>query len=59
VTAATLQGMKLRDVVAERDFTFGMKSEEEEAPKLVQEAKSIETRIKLLLVSSMLGLEDR
>ena len=32
ITASTLQGLKPKDVVAERDFNFGMKPKEEPDP---------------------------
>ena len=32
ITASTLQGLKPKDIVAERDFNFGMKPKEEPGP---------------------------
>ncbi len=52
VTAATLQGVKPQAVVAERDFTFGIKVAEEvpPAPPTRQIFKPIEVQPKLLPV---------
>lgn len=50
VTAATLQGVKPQAVVAERDFTFGVKPKEEEAPKAPQNDTPVEVQTKLLPV---------
>lgn len=56
VTISTLQGLKPREVVAERDFTFGMTKEEiaEAVPAEKQqevEAPTVQTKTKLLPVS--------
>lgn len=53
VTAATLQGIKPRAVVAERDFTFGIKTKEEEAPKVPQEEKPVDVQTRLLSVKAI------
>lgn len=50
VTAATLQGVKPQAVVAERDFTFGVKVAEEEAPPTRQIFRPVEVQPKLLPV---------
>ena len=52
VTASTLQGLKPQDLVAERDFTFGMKSNEEPATKqqAPEKERVIEVQTKLLPV---------
>ena len=51
VTAASLEGVKPQNLVAERDFTFGFKPKKEEAPKVVQKEKPVEVQTKLLSVS--------
>jgi hypothetical protein len=56
VTVSTLQGLKPREVVAERDVTFGMTKEEiaEALPaekEQMVEAPTIQTKTKLLPVS--------
>ena len=52
MTASTLQGLKPQDLVAERDFTFGMKSKEEPAPKkkAPEKERVAEVQTKLLPV---------
>ncbi|KAL6718962.1 Fructose-bisphosphate aldolase 1 [Lecanora helva] len=48
VTAASLEGVKPQDLVAERDFTFGVKKKDVEAPKIVEKEKPVEVQTKLL-----------
>ena len=55
VTAATLQGVKPQSLVAERDFTFGIKPEQEEAPETKPKEQPVEVQTKLLPVSSGSG----
>lgn len=56
VTAATLEGVKPQTLVAERDFTFGVKPKEDEEPaKAIAKEKSVEVQTKLLPVSPILG----
>lgn len=52
MTASTLQGLKPQNLVAERDFTFGMKSKEEPAPKIkaAEKERAVEVQTKLLPV---------
>ena len=52
MTASTLQGLKPQDLVAERDFTFGIKSKEEPAPKkkAPEKERVVEVQTKLLPV---------
>lgn len=52
MTASTLQGLKPQSLVAERDFTFGMKPKEELAPKKQAPEKEmvVEVQTKLLPV---------
>lgn len=47
---STLQGSKLQNMAAERDFTFGMKPKEAPAPKMVEEEKPVDVQTKLLPV---------
>ena len=54
MTAATEPGKKPQKIQAERDFTFGMKSEVENIHKTTtqpDQVKSVETQTKLLSVS--------
>ena len=54
MTAATEPGKKPHKIQAERDFTFGMKSKDEDIPKATtqrDEVKPIEVQTKLLSVS--------
>lgn len=50
MTATTLQGLKPQSLVAERDFTFGMKPKEEPAPKMKapEMERVVEVQTKLL-----------
>lgn len=52
MTASTLQGLKPQSLVAERDFTFGMKPKEEPAPKekAPEKERVVEVQTKLLPV---------
>lgn len=52
MTATTLQGLKPQSLVAERDFTFGMKPKEEPAPKMKapEMERVVEVQTKLLPV---------
>lgn len=52
MTGSMLQGLKPQDLVAERDFTFGMKPKEEEAPKrnAPEKERVVEVQTKLLQV---------
>lgn len=54
VTAATLQGVKPQAVVAERDFTFGIKVKKEEAPEALREERPVEVNPKFELPSKLL-----
>ena len=57
MTASTLQGLKPQNIVAERDFTFGMKPKEEPAPKKKAPEKEtvVEVQTKLLPVRISCG----
>lgn len=57
MTAATLQGVKPQAVVAERDFAFGVKPKEEEAPKASQKDTPVEVQTKLLPVIGLCILQ--
>ena len=48
VTAASLQGIKVQSLVAERDFTFGLESEE----KTLDEDQPVEIQTNVLQVCS-------
>ena len=50
ITVSTLQGLKPQKLVAERDFTFGMKQEEKSTPLPVEEAKTVEVQTKTKLL---------
>ena len=52
MTESTLQGLKPRDLVAERDFTFGMEPKEEQIPKqnAPEPGRVVEVQTKLLPV---------
>ena len=52
MTASTLQGLKPQNLVAERDFTFGMKPKEEPAPKnkAPEKERVVEVQTKLFPV---------
>jgi len=58
MTAATLQGVKPQAVVAERDFTFGVKAKEGEAPEALQKEKPVEVRTKLVPVIGLRTLQS-
>lgn len=58
VTAATLQGTKPQAVVAERDFTFGIKAKKDEAPEALREEKPAEMNPKFELPSKLLPVID-
>ena len=47
---SSLEGSKLQNMAAERDFTFGMKPKEAPAPKMVEEEKPVDVQTKLLPV---------
>ena len=53
ITASTLQGLKPKDIVAERDFNFGMKSKEEPNPnnQAREEESIVNIHTKVLTVS--------
>ena len=52
MTVAALQGIKPRDLVAERDFTFGMTpKEQEESVRTEEKEEAPEVRTKLLTVT--------
>ena len=57
MTACTLRGLKPQDLVAERDFTFGMKPKEEPAPKkkAPEKERVVEVQTKLLPVGVPYG----
>lgn len=57
VTAATLQGVKPKAIVAERDFTFGVRPKEEEAPEVPQKETPVEVQTKLLPVFALPTLQ--
>ena len=52
ITASTLQGLKPKDVVAERDFNFGMKPKEETGPnsRAREEEKVVDVPTQLFTV---------
>ena len=52
MTGSLSQGLKPQSVVAERDFTFGMKSKEEQVPKeqVPVKERPVEVQTKLLPV---------
>ena len=52
ITASTLQGLKPKDIVAERDFNFGMKPKEEPGPnnQAPEEESIVNMHTKLLPV---------
>ena len=52
ITASTLQGLKPKDIVAERDFNFGMKPKEEPGPnnQAPEEESIVNIHTKLLPV---------
>lgn len=58
MTAATLQGVKPQAVVAERDFTFGIKAKKEETPEALQEEKPAEVNPKFELPSKLLPVSN-
>ena len=52
MTTSTIQGLKPQNLVAERDFTFGMKPKEEPIPqrKASEKERVVEIQTRLLLV---------
>lgn len=52
MTESMAQGLKPQSIVAERDFTFGMKPKEEQSPKqnAPKEERAVEVQTKLLSV---------
>ncbi len=51
MTVPTSQGLKPQSIIAERDFTFGMKSTEEQSPKkTLEKERVVEVQTKLLPV---------
>ena len=52
MTESMAQGLKPQSIVAERDFTFGMKPKEEQSPKqnAPKKERAVEVQTKLLSV---------
>ena len=56
MTESMAQGLKPQSIVAERDFTFGMKPKEEQSPEqnAPKKERAVEVQTKLLSVCAVL-----